>query len=1162
MEERLHRLLRQAATCPDRHDLRRPGVGGGTTPPTDAAPWEGQERKIVTILFADVTGSTALGDQLDPERLRALLGAYFRTMSTVIEAWGGSVEKFIGDAVMAVFGVPSVREDDASRALHAALEMQQRLVKLNQELARDHNVTLEIRTGVNTGEVVAPMGDTPSQRIVAGDAVNVAARLEQVAEPGTILVGERTHAATSTAFEFEQPTQVTLKGKPDPLPAFRLIRALPEATRGIPGLRAPLIGRDAEMATLLAAQDEAVETGSPRLVLVFGPAGIGKSRLAAEFVVAAQERHPGLQYLRGRCLAAGEGITYWALAEILRGAFGIGLDDPADVVADRMRAGVAATLTPLALDRSEVELTTQALAATIGVKLGEDAPPIHADELARAWPRFATALATSAPVIWLIEDLHWADAAALDMIERIATRTSGPLVILATARPEFLETHPGFGAAGGAPPAALSLRPLTDAQGTELVERLLMVADLPAPLHVEILAKAEGNPFFVEEIVRRLIDEGVLVQEGDHWRATSAALTTTIPDSIYALLAARVDALAAAERRVLQEAAVIGRTFWAAAVAHAIPGNGVAETLALVERKGLVLVRPTSSLSGQEEFAFRHALVRDVAYASLPKARRARAHAEAGDWIAELAGQRSDEFAELMAFHYETAIAGEDADLAWLGDATQRDGVRAKAYASLLAAGRVARRQYALDRAVDLHQRALEMAINDVERMEAYEQIGRDHDLAFHGELALAGYRAAIDLARDDPAQAGRLARLARRAGSLVAMRGGSFEELPDHVEVDNLIGEGLEAVTERRERAALLLARAEMALRWSVSGRTDPLGTEQRMAAAEEAKRIAGELDDARLAFEAADILSDLKLVMGDYEGSAHEVMDALPLLDRIDVPAAKAAALFEAAQAVLVAGDPSHALQLGEQSSALARHMSAHDQMHATSVIMSAADWAGDWDRVESALAEHLANFAQEANVHCLNVQSGPNRGAVVVARRGDPARARELVQQAVFEATPGAIQATAAEVLVAVGDPNAGLATARDVLARGPRWRQPEATIAAIHALEALEDWPALGELADGLGDLRSASPYLDAHADRALGRSLVAAGRVGDGVEALRRSIETFDRVPVVFEAARTREALADAVPEERDQLLTDALATYERLGAAPHVERVRRKLGDR
>ena len=238
----------------------------------------------------------------------------------------------------------------------------------------------------------------------------------------------------------------------------------------------------------------------------------------------------------------------------------------------------------------------------------------------------------------------------------------------------------------------------------------------------------------------------------------------------------------------------------------------------------------------------------------------------------------------------------------------------------------------------------------------------------------------------------------------------------------------------------------------------------------------------------------------------------------------------------------------------------MSVHDQMHATSVIMTAADWLGDWDRVEAALAEHLANFDEEANVHCLNVQSGPNRGGLVVAHRGDHARARAIAVRAMpFEPTPGTIQSTAADVLVAVGDAPAGLSTARDVMERGARWRQPEAAVVAIHALEALEDWQALGRLAGDLDDLRSMGPYLDAHVDRARGRSLVAAGTTDEGIAALRRSIGTFDGIPVVFEAARTREALADALPAERAELLAAALATYERLGAAPHVERVRGKL---
>jgi hypothetical protein len=611
---------------------------------------------------------------------------------------------------------------------------------------------------------------------------------------------------------------------------------------------------------------------------------------------------------------------------------------------------------------------------------------------------------------------------------------------------------------------------------------------------------------------------------------------------------------------VLQEAAVVGRTFWAAAVAHAMPSNGVGDALAVLERKGLVVVRPTTTLSGQEEYAFRHALVRDVAYGTLPKARRARAHAEAGDWISQLAGERSDEFAELVAYHYETAIAGEDADLAWLEDAAERDAVRLKAYTSLMAASRVARRQYALERAVELGQRALALASDEVERMAAYEEIGRSHDAAFHGELALDAYRSAIELARGRDDQTDALARVARRASSLASIRGGSFQKLPDHAEVDALISEGLEAVRAPRERAALLIARADMATRWSVSGQPDPMGMDQRMAAAEEAKQIAAQLDDPTLAFAAVDTLADLKNVMGDYQGATQGVISALPLIERITIPAAKAQSLFEASQNLLAAGDPAGALETAGQSAELARHMSAHDQMHATSILMTSADWLGDWDGVESFLAEHLANFEQESTVHCVGVQSGPNRGALVVAHRGDADRARSLAERTIpFEPTPGPIQSTAADVLVAVGDPAAGLAKARDVIERGPRWRQPEAAVAAIHALEAMEDWPALAQLAAEVEVMRSASPYVEAHLDRAAGRSLVAEGRVDDGVALLRRAIESFDRIPVVFEAARTREALAHAVPEERQSLLEQALATYDRLGAVPHAERVRGRL---
>ena len=301
---------------------------GASLEPEQAA---SEERKLVTVLFADVTSSTALGDQLDPERLRALLAEYFAAMSAVIGSWGGTVEKYIGDAIMAVFGAPLVREDDAERALHAALEMLERLESVNHELSRRHRVSLRIRIGLNTGEVVAPQGGAASgQLIVSGDAVNVAARLEQAADPGTVLVGERTYLAARHAFAFGDASHLTVKGKPEPIAARRLLEPRPEATRGIPGLQAPMVGRERELGTVMGLLDEAIETAEPRLVLVFGPAGIGKSRLVREALVGADQRRADVRILRGRCLAAGHGITFWALGEILRAACEISLGDSAE----------------------------------------------------------------------------------------------------------------------------------------------------------------------------------------------------------------------------------------------------------------------------------------------------------------------------------------------------------------------------------------------------------------------------------------------------------------------------------------------------------------------------------------------------------------------------------------------------------------------------------------------------------------------------------------------------------------------------------------------------------------------------------------------------------------------------------------------------------------
>src|SRR5438105_4553158 len=576
------------------------------------------ERKLVTVLFADAMGSTSLADRLDPERLRTVLDSYFAAMAGAVDSWGGTVEKFIGDAVMAVFGVPAVREDDAERALSAAMEMMERLEELNKELQARHGLTLRMRIGVNTGEVVTGTPSNSSQRLVSGDPVNVAARLQAEAEPDAILAGERTYLSARHSFRFGGPMDLQLKGKPETVRARRVLGKASESRRGVPGLSSPLVGRAPELQALDSLLDEVLEARRPRLVTVLGPAGVGKSRLVHEFVAGVRAQHPNARVLRGRCLAAGHGITFWALGEILRAACGIRLDDPAELALEKLKAKVPDPR------------TLEALAATAGIgvpgaRLEALSPQAVAEELASAWPRFASAEASADLAIWVVEDLHWA-----------------------------------------------------------------------------------GDP-------------------------------------LLALLSARIDALAEFDKRVLQEASVIGRLFWPDPLQRTL-GDEVPSALLSLERRGLITATPTSSLANHSEYAFKHALVRDVAYSSLPKARRARAHAEIAAWIEELAGGRTDEFGELLAFHYVTAAAGEDADLAW--SEAERKPIREKAFTHLVGAGVQARRRFAIPRSIELHHQAVAVAAGDEERFRALVELGDDNRSGYHGDSARAAYLEALEIAR------------------------------------------------------------------------------------------------------------------------------------------------------------------------------------------------------------------------------------------------------------------------------------------------------------------------------------------------------------------------------------------------------------------------------
>ena len=1131
-----------------------------------------EERKLATIVFADVTGSTDLGEQLDPERLRTILTEYFAVMARVIEQWGGTVEKYIGDAILAIFGVPTAREDDPVRALKAATEMQERLGDLNDGFEARHGVRLAVRIGVNTGEVLVPSGASGGgQFLVSGDPVNVAARLEQTAEPGTIVVGERTWSVAKQVFAFGDPVPLTLKGKRDPVIARKLGYQI-EANEPTVRFQAPMVGRDRELGTLLGLLDEAIENEQPRLVALIGPAGIGKSRMLREFIAAATQGHGELRVLRGRCVAAGHGITFWALGEILRSASGISLDEAAETAVDKLRGTARAELEPLGLSQGQVDETVFALATSAnlalpGNPLDQLDPKEVGDEMARAWPRFLSGLAAGGPAVVVIEDVHWADDRMVGMLELITARSRGPLLLIATARPEFLETHPRFAASDDL--TVVSLRPLTDAQSDRLIGELLGSSGVLAELLADVRQKADGNPFFLEEILQRLIDEGALVKDKDdgRWRATERAQKVRLPDTIHGLLAARIDALPAAEKAVLQQAAVVGRVFWPGALGATADGAQLGELLRSLERKGLIGTRPTSTIEGEPEYIFRHILIRDVAYSGVPKARRARAHAETGRWIERLSGDRPEEFGELLAYHYAAAAAGEDADLAWGDAADEREALRMLALDSLIRAGSAARRRFAVDKAISLHEQALALASGDLESTRAHEALGDDYEALFHMDEAVSNYMAAIEAekrARNDTEAFGSLA--AKLA--LAARRWGAFKQKAPQEEIRALVDEALARDVPLRMRAELLVGAALIASYRQRSSSREPLMDEDRktlphsIALAEEGLAIAESLGDALLLFRASEVLALLYWHAGDVERYRAVIDREGSLIDLVPGRREKVDALVGAASAWTEAGRYEEAIRVAEQAFELAKELSPHERMHASFALMWAASAHGDWDRALEVWPWHVSAAAAEPEINCPNVRGGPVLGATLLVWRGEVERAIGLVPVDDAAATRATLfdRALAARYAAVVGDKEAAGRIADDIAADPERTRYPDGFEAFLDTLLLLGRNDQAAGFSSSARAMSNISVLLDPSADVAEATLAIQKGSYEEAQKLLRKAIRRLDEVGVPFEAAKAREQLAGIVEgADRDALRGDALAAYVRLGAAPFVERIRASL---
>jgi len=597
-----------------------------------APPGRQEVRKTVTVVFCDVTGSTAMGERLDPESLRRVMSRYFAEMRAALERHGGTVEKFIGDAVMAVFGVPAIHEDDALRAVRAAAEMREALEVLNKELERDHGVSLVVRIGVNTGEVVA--GDQ-SDTLVTGDAVNVAARLEQAAEPGTVLIGEETLRLVRDAVVAEPVPPLEVKGKTEPLAAFRLV----QVTAGVAGvarrLDSPMVGRERELARLRQTFEAAIADRSCQLFTILGTPGVGKSRLVEEFLGSLGEA----TVLRGRCLPYGEGITFFPVGEVVKEAARLDDFDAPDEIERKICA-------VLGTDGPACSTLAQLFAAA-----ERDS---SVEETFWAVRSFLEAVAKTAPLAVVFDDIHWGEPTFLDLIEHITGwAREAPILVLCVARPELLDERAGWGR-GNSNATTISLEPLSDDECGDLIGNLLGRAALPDEARVRILAAAEGTPLFVEEMLSMLIDDGSLARDGDRWVATGPLVDLRVPPTIQALLAARLEQLTGDERAAIQRAAVCGKQFHVGAVAALLDGGEVQPILMSLVRRD-VLRPDRSSLAGQDAFRFRHQLIRDAAYEAAPKALRAELHERFADWLEGVGEARVDEFEEILAYHLEQA---------------------------------------------------------------------------------------------------------------------------------------------------------------------------------------------------------------------------------------------------------------------------------------------------------------------------------------------------------------------------------------------------------------------------------------------------------------------------------------------------------------------------
>jgi class 3 adenylate cyclase len=964
------------------------------------------ERKLATLLFADLVGSTALGGELDPEYTRDLLERFYDAMEAEIALGGGTVEKFIGDAVVAVFGAPAAQEDHAERALQTALWMHERL----RELFGDR---LALRIGVNSGDVVVGRPREGSS-FATGDAVNVAARLEQAAAPGQVLVGERTAALVGEAFEFGEPRTVEAKGKEGGVAARELRRMVaPRRPRGGHGLASAFVGRTRELDRLL----ELSSTEKPRFALLVGEPGVGKTALVREF----RDRLPaGTTFRLGRCLSFGRSVTYSPLADVLRQELGLREEDSA----------------------LEQLVGNEILGLTLGLDVaGELDPRAAALALQDAWVRLVSEMAALGPAVLVLEDLHWATEPLLDLLARVLSDSTGPVLIVGTTRP---------GREGLPAGETVTLEPLGDVDAAELIDRALG-APLDASARELVVRHAEGNPFFLEEVLSDLLDTRRLTRRNGGWSLDGAALA--IPDSVQAVLAARIDLLDPAAQDALRAAAVIGRSFSPAGLAALV--GSAAEVRTLVERG---FVRATDP-----ELVFKHALTREVAYSGLPKAERARRHAAYAQWFEGV--EASDRRAGTLAYHYAEAVDPGIAELAWRDRDDEFASLRTSALRWLERAAELALGRFDLEDALGLLRRAAELAPDEPELRHS---IGRANALKFDGVAFWESMLEAIGLT-SDPARLGDLyAELAFES----TLRGAMWKVAPDMTVVETWIAQALElAAPESRSHAQALIAKAML---------------EDDLVSAEHAIVIGERLDDVELRSFGLSAQWAIAQFTSDLATATEAARRRLRLAPQLTDPDHLALIEFGSATAELALGHFDDAEIHAFRHDAIARRLTPHHDVHAIGGLLMLDEVVGWWDRIVERTDRTERAVAANADTPCVFNPRSLLACAVACAALGlgDEAERLEAEESALgFEGYEYYLDPLRARLAMIRGD-----MSAVDVLLEGSEkwvWKVYDFVNSVAARLDA---FVAVGRAAEVVSDAeRYAVPgtYLEPFALRTLG-----------------------------------------------------------------------------